>query len=57
MSISSYAQWVQDTGANILSPRSPKLKALDQAIQQYERTKNEKRSLEGQERSGRLEAL
>ena len=42
MSIPTYRQWIQDTGANILSPRSPKLKAVDEAIQQYEKTKNEK---------------
>lgn len=42
MSIPSYAQWIQDTSANIVTPRSPKLKALDGAIQQYEKTRNEK---------------
>ncbi len=42
MSIPSYAQWIQDTSANILTPRSSKLKAVDEAIQQYEKTKNQK---------------
>lgn len=42
MSIPSYQQWMQDTGANILSPRSSKLKAVDAAIQQFGTTKNEK---------------
>ena len=42
MSIPGYAQWIQDTSANILTPRSSKLKAVDEAIQQYEKTKNEK---------------
>jgi hypothetical protein len=42
MSIPSYRQWLQDTGLNILSPRSQKLKAVDEALQQYERTRNER---------------
>jgi hypothetical protein len=42
MKIPSHRQWIQDTSANILTPRSPKLKAVDDAIQQYERTKSEK---------------
>ena len=42
MSIPGYGQWIQDTSANILTPRSSRLKAVDEAIQQYEKTKNEK---------------
>jgi hypothetical protein len=42
MSIPGYGQWIKDTSANILTPRSSRLKAVDDAIEQYERTKNEK---------------
>lgn len=42
MSIPGYAQWIQDTSAGILTPRSSKLKVVDEAIQQYEKTKIEK---------------
>lgn len=42
MVIPGYAQWIKDTSANILTPRSSKLKAVDDAIQQYEKTKAEK---------------
>jgi hypothetical protein len=42
LSIPGYAQWIKDTEANVFSPRSSRLKAVDEAIQQYEKTKNEK---------------
>jgi hypothetical protein len=42
MNIPSHQQWIQDTSAGVMSPRSAKLKALDDAILQYERTKSEK---------------
>src|SRR5271167_1166235 len=42
MVIPGYAQWIKDTSANVLTPRSSKLKAVDEAIQQYEKTKAEK---------------
>lgn len=42
MSIPGYGQWIKDTSANVLTPRSSRLKAVDDAIQQYEKTKSEK---------------
>jgi hypothetical protein len=42
MVVPGYTQWIKDTSANVLTPRSSKLKAVDEAIQQYEKTKTEK---------------
>ena len=42
MGIPGYGQWIKDTSANVLTPRSSRLKAVDDAIQQYEKTKNDK---------------
>jgi hypothetical protein len=42
MSIPGYGQWIKDTSANVLTPRSFRLKVVDDAIQQYEKTKNDK---------------
>jgi hypothetical protein len=38
--IPSYQQWIKDTSANIFTPRSANLRALDAAIQQYENSDN-----------------
>jgi hypothetical protein len=40
MRIPTYNQWLQDTTLNILRPRSSQLKAVDEAIRQYEITPN-----------------
>jgi len=42
MGIPTHKQWMQDTAAGFTSPRSPRLKALDDAIMQYDKTKNPK---------------
>jgi hypothetical protein len=42
MGIPTHKQWMQDTAAGFTSPRSAKLKAVDDAILQYEKTKNQK---------------
>ena len=40
MAIPSHWQWMQDTAGGFTKPRSAKLKVVDEAILQYERTKN-----------------
>jgi hypothetical protein len=42
MGIPTYTQWLQDTSLNVLKPRSSQLKAVDEAIQEYEKARNEK---------------
>ena len=42
MSIPAHQQWMKGTAGGIASPRSAKLKLVDEAILQYEKTKNPK---------------
>lgn len=42
MAIPTYAQWIQETSLSVLKPRSSQLKAVDEAIQQYEKTRSDK---------------
>lgn len=41
MPIPSYQNWLAETQLGVMKPRSAQLKAVDDAIQQYERTRND----------------